>query len=163
MARETPSGSHDRRAVSKDSEPSTGQGTLPAFSQQEETYDALVSEIQDKYGDLLGSTTFAVVNRWTATDEGSFTREYSGSYRTTHLVEAGFNISEPPDNALPFVDVSMELLGELADFDAIIYPLGADGDTLPTFVPVLESNIWQALPAVQADQALGVSCDAADE
>jgi hypothetical protein len=26
-------------------------------------------------------------------------------------------------------------------------------------VPVLESNIWQALPAAQADQALGVSCD----
>jgi iron complex transport system substrate-binding protein len=134
-------------------------GEQDAFSQQEEAYDALVSEIQGKYGDVLGSTTFAVVNRWTATDEGSFTREYSGSYCTTHLVEAGFDISEPPDKALPFVDVSMELLGELADFDAIIYPLGADGDTLSTVVPVLKSTIWQALPAVRADHALGVSCD----
>jgi iron complex transport system substrate-binding protein len=136
-------------------------GELDAFTAQADEYDALVAETQDEYGDVLDSTTFAVVNRWATTDEGSFAREYDGSYCTTHLVEAGFDIPGEPsaDNTAQFEDYSMELLDDLAEFDAIIYPLGADGETNPLVQPVLDSNSWQALPAVAADHAYGVSCD----
>lgn len=137
-------------------------GAAGAFDEQRTAYEKKTAELKSKYTGKVGSMTFAVVNRWSTSDTGSFAREYAQSYCGTHATDAGLQI--PGTAAVagnPFEDVSMELLGQLARFDALIYPLNADGSVKGTFVPVAESNAWKALPEVAAGRAVGVVCSAA--
>jgi iron complex transport system substrate-binding protein len=40
----------------------------------------------------------------------------------------------------------------------ITYPVDAEGEPTEPFVPVVETNTWNALPAVSSGHALGVFC-----
>ena len=40
----------------------------------------------------------------------------------------------------------------------ITYPVDAEGEPTEPFVPVVETNTWQALPQVTSGHALGVFC-----
>ena len=137
-------------------------GAAGAFDEQRIAYEKKTAELKAKYAGKVGSMTFAVVNRWSTSDAGSFAREYAQSYCGTHATDAGLQIpgtATVPAN--PFEDVSMELLGQLAQYDALIYPLNADGSVKSAFVPVAEFNAWKALPSVAGGRALGVVCSAA--
>ncbi|RCS61182.1 ABC transporter substrate-binding protein [Microbacterium sp. JB110] len=134
-------------------------GELDDFDASEAAYDTLTADIKDEYAGLLDSTTFIVLNRFASTEDGVFVLEHPGGYCPGPLEDAGLKIL--PENAEDvFAFVSMEQLSDtVADADVIIYPLGADGNVMPAFAPVLESNIWQSLPQVQGGQALGVQCN----
>lgn len=66
--------------------------------------------------------------------------------------------AQDASNGAPFEEMSVERLGELSEFDAVLYPLGPDGKPTPAMVPLLESNAWKSLPLVQSDKALPVVC-----
>ncbi|GAA3522357.1 iron-hydroxamate ABC transporter substrate-binding protein [Amycolatopsis ultiminotia] len=132
-----------------------------AFNEDKAAYDRLTAEIKTKYRSLLGSTTFAVVDRYTTTDEGSFNREYGAWYCSGYAGDAGLNIVGGQTAKGTKIDnetVSMERLGDLAKVDAILYPLTPDGKTKREFETVVESNAWKSLPEVSAGRALGVKC-----
>lgn len=135
-------------------------GRAEVFTEQKAAYEQAADEIRQTYGDLLDSMTFAVVNRWPSSQEGMYTREYAASYCAVYAVEAGLDIPGSPsaDVTGPFEAMSMERLSDLDEVDAIIYPLDADGTPKDEFLPVLESNAWQTLPAVTSGRALGVGC-----
>lgn len=134
-------------------------GELDTFEASEAEYDTLTADIKDEYAELLDSTTFTVLNRWESSEDGTFVLEHPGGYCPGPLEDAGLKIL--PENAEDvFSFHSMEQLSDaVADADVIIYPLGADGNVMPAFAPVLESNIWQSLPQVQNGRALGVQCN----
>ncbi|MEZ5086642.1 MAG: hypothetical protein R2722_10435 [Tessaracoccus sp.] len=94
-------------------------------------------------------------------DPGSFYREYANSTCTTYAGDAGLQFpgaAQDASNGAPFEEMSVERLGELSEFDAVLYPLGPDGKPTPAMVPLLESNAWKSLPLVQSDKALPVVC-----
>jgi iron complex transport system substrate-binding protein len=127
-------------------------------------YDALVAEIKDEYAELLGSTTFMVLQRWGGDftpEAGTLNMEYPGSYCTAYAEDAGLDIiPEAPADGTLDMELSMEKLSDtVADADVIIYPLEADGSVKPEFAPVLETNIWKSIPQVEEGRALGVQCN----
>lgn len=138
-------------------------GAVDTFEAAKADYDALIAEIQSEYGDLLDSTTFTFLNRWSSASEAEFAVEYANSYCTAYATDAGLEIlPEAPSEELdgPGPSQSIEGLGDVAaDVDVLIYPLGADGTVTADFAPVLESNVWQALPQVADGRALGVRCN----
>lgn len=131
-------------------------GALDAFEDDEAAYEELVAEIKDEYADILDATTFAFVNRWEGTNEGSFAREYGDAYCTGYVQDVGINLPGGPEVEW---DVSMERLGELAEVDVILYAAGPDGESWPALEPVVESNVWNALPQVADGRALAVKCN----
>jgi iron complex transport system substrate-binding protein len=137
---------------------------VDAFEAGKAEYDALVAEIDAEYADLLGSTTFMVLQRWGGDftpETGTLNMEYPGSYCTAYAEDARLDIiPEAPADGTLDLELSMEQLSDtVADADVILYPLEADGSVKPEFAPVLESNIWQSLPQVQDGRALGVQCN----
>lgn len=137
-------------------------GALDTFYQGKADYDALITEIQEEYGDILNTMTFTFVNRWASATEAEFAVEYPNSYCTAYATDAGLTIlPEPPDgNDGPGTSQSIEGLSDVAAaVDVIVYPLGADGQVTPTFAPILESSIWKSLPQVSEGRALGVQCN----
>lgn len=132
-------------------------GRSDVYNEQKADYDQLVADLREEFDSIIDSETFVQVNRYPATDEGSFDIEYAGNWCAAWATEAGFDFVESPDGA-PSTNMSMERLSDLAEYDVIIYPLEADGEPREEFLPVLESNSWSALPQVESDRALGVPC-----
>lgn len=141
---------------------------LDNFDADKDQYDTLVAEIKDEHADLLDSTGFVVLNRFSGgtgpTGTAEFFWEYADSFCTNYLGDVGLKIlpenpqvEEVGDTGL---NVSIEQLSDTAaDADALIYPLGADGSVKPLFAELQDSNIWQSLPQVQDGRAIGVQCN----
>lgn len=143
-------------------------GEIDNFNADKAEYETLVAEIEDEYADLLDSTSFVVLNRFSGgtgpTGSAEFFWEYADSFCTNYLGDVGMKIlpenpqvEEVGDTGL---NVSIEQLSDTAaDADALIYPLGADGSVKPLFAELQDSNIWQSLPQVQDGRAIGVQCN----
>ncbi|MGO1183940.1 MAG: ABC transporter substrate-binding protein [Micrococcaceae bacterium] len=143
-------------------------GELDNFNADEAEYETLVAELRDEFADLLDSTGFVVLNAFGGgtgpTGAAEFFWEYADSFCTNYFGDVGLKIL--PENPVveevgdTGLNVSIEQLSDtVADADAIIYPLGADGNVKPEFEATLNSNIWQSLPQVQDGRAVGVQCN----
>ena len=55
--------------------------------------------------------------------------------------------------SLPF-----EQLAGLSRYGVITYPVDAEGKPAEAFAPVVATNTWKALPAVNSGRALGLFC-----
>lgn len=135
-------------------------GAADEFGKQREEYEAAAAEVHAKYRDKIDGISFAAVDVYESIDPGMFSREYSGSYTTNIAEDAGLvfeGAATDGDGGAFSEDVSFELLGTLAGYDVLVYPLGPDGQPTEQTRQLLESEVWKALPAVQAGRVLGVA------
>ncbi|MET0735424.1 MAG: hypothetical protein ABWY55_07255, partial [Microbacterium sp.] len=129
------------------------------LSAQREEFEGLLAGIQDSHSDIIDTTSFVDVIRWDSSDPGTFAIADIGCSEIARD-DVGLNLPEAEEGADPlaWTSLSFEQLGELTEYDVITYPVDADGEPTEPFVPVVETNTWQALPAVASGHALGVFC-----
>lgn len=126
------------------------------FGEQKNQFEEKVAAIKGTYSELIASTAFVNLNRWAATEPGMFVVDNSGCAELA-VSELGITLPELADDAA-FEARSFEQLAELSQYDAILYPVDKEGQVQVDFEPVVETNTWQALPAVEDGRALGVFC-----
>lgn len=129
------------------------------LSAQKAEFDAHVTGIKEKYGELIASTSFVDVSRGDWSDPGTFFIADIGCSEIGRD-DVGLNLPQADEGADPlaYANLSFEQLSSLAKYDVITYPVDDEGKPTEPFVPVLETNTWKALPAVKAGRALGVFC-----
>ncbi|MET0448155.1 MAG: ABC transporter substrate-binding protein [Aeromicrobium sp.] len=130
-----------------------------ALSEQKAAFEARLAEIQETYSGIIADTSFVDINRWSSSDPGTFAIADIGCSEIARD-EVGMDLPEAAegDDPLAWTSLSFEQLGELSEYDVITYPVDAEGQPTEPFVPVVETNTWQALPAVTTGHALGVFC-----
>lgn len=133
-------------------------GKADEFDARESEYDGLIEELATKYSDLLKSDTMVSINRYGGTEEGVFSIENSSFYCTTFATELGVQLAAVADPEGSGDSVSVEQIGELAQYDVILYPEDPAGGPKEELLPIVESNSWQALPQVSSGRALSVTC-----
>lgn len=133
--------------------------TTDALSEQKAELEARIAEIQENYRELIDGTSFVDINRWASSDPGTFAIADIGCSEIARD-DVGLNLPKAADgqDPLAYTSLSFEQLGELSEYDVILYPVDAEGQPTESFTPVLETNSWQALPEVSSGHALGVFC-----
>jgi iron complex transport system substrate-binding protein len=124
------------------------------LSEQKGKFQEQVTKIKKSYGPIIDATSFVALDRWENSDPGTFVMTDFGCVEIARD-DLGLDFPEVADGhkALPF-----EQIGELSEYDAILYPVDAEGRPTQPFAPVVETNTWRALPAVNSGHALGVFC-----
>jgi iron complex transport system substrate-binding protein len=133
-------------------------GQADAFNARKAEYDGLIEEMRTKYADLLESETMVPINRYGGAEDGEFQIEDPLFYCTTFGTELGVEFPVLPDSTGAGSFVSMEQIGDLAQYDVILYPQDPGGGPKEELLPIVESNSWQALPQVASGRALSVTC-----
>lgn len=133
-------------------------GQADAFNARKAEYDGLVEELGTKYAGVLESETMVSINRYGGAEDGEFQIEDPLFYCTTFGTELGISFPVLSDSTGAGTFVSMEQIGDLAQYDVVLYPQGPDGGPKEELLPVVESNSWQALPQVASGRALSVTC-----
>lgn len=131
-------------------------GALEGFEETEQAYTAKTEELAEKYAADLEGVDFGHVGAYGDVTAGTFHREFAGSWGTNIAGDIGVTyygeVAEKGGGAMDVTEYpSIEELPEsLGDADAITYTLEADGSTSAEVQYVLDSDLWQNLPAVQA-------------
>lgn len=129
-------------------------GLTDALNEQKSEYDETLAEFKKKYSEIIKTTKFGEVNRGSWQDPGMFS--LNGS-QCSEIARADVPLNIP-DLGEGGEERSFERIGDLSEYDVLIYPVDAEGKVAEGFVPVAESNGWKALPAVTSGKALGVYC-----
>lgn len=135
-------------------------GASDEFGTQREEYEAAAAEVHEKYRDKIDGVSFAAVDVYESIDPGMFSREYSGSYTTNIAEDAGLvfeGAATDEDGGAFSEDVSIENLSSLAEYDVLVYPVQPDGTPTLQMQELLDSAVWQSLPAVQVGRVLAVA------
>jgi iron complex transport system substrate-binding protein len=129
------------------------------LSEQKAAFEEQLTDIQETYGDLIADTSFVDVTRYASSDPGTFVIADIGCVEIARD-DAGLDFPEAAEgeDPLAWTALPFEQLGELSQYDVITYPVDAQGDPTENFAPVVETNTWQALPAVTSGRALGLFC-----
>lgn len=137
-------------------------GQLENFEAARDAYDERAAELKKKYADALDGMDFGHVGSYGDVEAGTFQREFAGSWGTniaqdigaTYYGEVakkgggGLDVSEYP---------SIEQLGEsLGDAEAITYSMEPDGSVSEPVQYVLDSGVWDSLPAVKAGKVFPI-------
>jgi iron complex transport system substrate-binding protein len=133
--------------------------TTDALAEQKAEFEERVAEIQETYSALIAGTSFVDVTRYASSDPGTFAIADIGCSEIARD-ELGMDFPKAAEGADPlaYTALSFEQIGELSTYDVITYPVDAEGEPTEPFVPVVETNTWQALPSVSSGRALGVFC-----
>ncbi len=124
---------------------------MDAFDEQKASYDDLVTEIRQEYGDTMRSAKITEAYRWDTEDAGKFS--INGSLCAEVVRDEGIIDFAPAE-----FSVSFEQIGSLAESDLVLYPAGIDGEPSAAIAPVLETNAWKALPTVRSGHVQGIYC-----
>ncbi|MDQ7909530.1 ABC transporter substrate-binding protein [Phytohabitans sp. ZYX-F-186] len=129
------------------------------FSQQKAEFEGKVTKIQETYREIIDETSFVDVIRWASSDPGTFAIADIGCSEIARD-DVGMDFPKAPAGADPLAWTSLpfEQISSLSKYDAITYPVDAKGQPTEPFAPVVETNTWKALPAVNSGRALGVFC-----
>lgn len=127
-----------------------------ALSEQKAEFEERVAKIQKTYRDVIDDTSFVTLDRWESSDPGTFVITGIGCVEIAKD-EVGLDLPDLVDGNT-VEDQSFEQIGELSKYDVILYPVNAEGQATEPFAPVVETNAWKALPAVNSGHALGVFC-----
>ncbi|HLU99200.1 MAG TPA: ABC transporter substrate-binding protein [Thermobifida alba] len=118
---------------------------------EQERFEARVEEIRDSYADQLADTTFAVVFGL----DGEFavvnTNAWGGEILDTLGARQSGAREAAGENFAAFY--SYEELDQLFDADVVFYETDAQGQPDPFTEALLDQDLWQDLPAVEAGQA----------
>lgn len=129
------------------------------LSEQKAEFEEKVSGIQETYGAIIDDTAFVNLDRWDSSDPGTFSVADFGCVEIAQD-DIGMDFPQAADGEDPlgWTSLPFEQLAELSTYDVITYPVDAEGQPTEAFAPVVESNTWQALPAVSSGRALGLFC-----
>jgi iron complex transport system substrate-binding protein len=130
--------------------------TTDALSGQKAEFDAQVAKIQETYREIIDDTSFVTLDRWTSSDPGTFAITHIGCDEIAKD-EVGLDLPDSADGSVTETQ-SFEQIGDLSKYDVILYPVDAEGQATEPFAPVVETNSWKALAAVNSGHALGVFC-----
>ncbi|WP_168176588.1 ABC transporter substrate-binding protein [Williamsia sp. 1135] len=124
-------------------------GLNEAGTAKKDEYEARAAEVHDKHAAKIDGTKFVAIASWTP---GTVYTQPAGSFTPQKAQDAGLVF---PEGEL--AEVSVEQLGTLAEYDAILYPVQPDGTPTPEMQAVLDSELFKSLPAVRAGRVLAVS------
>jgi iron complex transport system substrate-binding protein len=130
-----------------------------ALSEQKAAFDGKIAEIQTAYAEIIADTSFVNVDRWTSSDAGTFS---ISDFGCVEIAQGDLGMDFPQaaegEDPLGWTSLPFEQIGSLSEYDVITYPVDAAGNPTEAFAPVVETNTWQALPAVNDGHALGLFC-----
>ncbi|WP_129837647.1 ABC transporter substrate-binding protein [Streptomyces sp. RFCAC02] len=135
-------------------------GRLEHFEEARDAYEQRAAELTEKYADTLAGLDFGHVGSYGDAAAGTFMREYADAWGTNIAGDIGVSYpgepAEPGEGSAAVSEYpSIEELPEsLGDADVITYSVGPDGTPNEAVNYVLESELWQNLPAVQAGRAI---------
>jgi iron complex transport system substrate-binding protein len=134
----------------------TAGNVTGSLNQQKTAFAAQVAKMQETYRAIIDDTSFVMLDRYASSDPATFVVTHIGCVEIAQD-EVGLNLPEhaPGNNG---EQQSFEQLGELSKYDVILYPVDAAGQPTAPFTPVVETNAWNALPAVSSGHALGLFC-----
>ncbi|MYX27618.1 ABC transporter substrate-binding protein [Streptomyces sp. SID8381] len=130
-------------------------GVLAQYDTMKTTYETKAAELKKKYQSVLPQLKLGHVGSYGDTSKGTFQREFNGSWGTNVAQDIGANyygkVKKPGPGSKSVSEYpSMEELGDsLGQADAITYSVNADGSVPPSVKAVLDSKLWQNLPAVK--------------
>jgi iron complex transport system substrate-binding protein len=130
--------------------------TTDALSGQKAEFADRVAKIQQTYRGIIDGTSFVTLDRWTSSDPGTFAITHIGCDEIAKD-EVGLNLPDSADGSATETQ-SFEQIGDLSKYDVILYPVDAEGQATEPFAPVVETNSWKELAAVNSGHALGVFC-----
>lgn len=122
-------------------------------------YDERVAEIRATYGEALDGVVFAGVCLTCPGADGEVFREYASSYTTNTFDDLGLSFpGEPSNPQVAFGEwLSIELLADsLHEVDVIVYGVGPGGQVPADAQTLLDSAVWQSIPAVAAGNVIPV-------
>ncbi|WP_369371621.1 ABC transporter substrate-binding protein [Promicromonospora sp. Populi] len=129
------------------------------LSAQKAEFEEKISGIQETYGAIIDDTAFVNLDRWDSSDPGTFSIADFGCVEIAQDdIGMDFPQAAEGEEPLGWTSLPFEQLAELSTYDVITYPVDAEGQPTAAFAPVVESNTWQALPAVSSGDALGLFC-----
>lgn len=130
-----------------------------ALSRQKSDFEGRVAKMKQTYSDVIRNTKFVNLDRYANSDPGTFVIADIGCVEIAQD-DIGLNFPKAAAGADPLAYASLpfEQIAELSKYDVITYPADVKGQSTEVFSPVVQTNTWKALPAVQSGRALGVFC-----
>lgn len=123
---------------------------LDTMNEQKAKYDELLATIKEDYADVLDTAKIVETYRFASSESGQFAINQSLCAEVAR-----------DEGILDFEEseaMSFEQIGDLASYDLILYPTTSEGQPTEGIQPLLETNAWKLLPAVEAGNAQGVYC-----
>jgi iron complex transport system substrate-binding protein len=137
-------------------------GALAGFDAARTAYEAKAAELKAKYAGVVAQLRFGHVGLYGQIADGTFHREFNGSWGTNVAQDVGANYYGAVQNPGPGSRAvseypSIEEIGSsLGEADAITYSVNPDGSVPASVQRVLDSQLWKNLPAVQAGRAFPI-------
>ncbi|GAA0476759.1 hypothetical protein Aca07nite_84830 [Actinoplanes capillaceus] len=129
------------------------------LTEQKAKFKDKITKIQQTYGQIIGATKFVNVDRWESSDPGTFS---IADFGCVEIAQGDLGMDFPQAAAgadpLGWTALPFEQIAGLSKYDVITYPVDAAGQPKAPFAPVVATNTWKALPAVNSGRALGVFC-----
>jgi iron complex transport system substrate-binding protein len=122
-----------------------------AAAEKKAAYDARAEQIRSEHASQIEGKKVMAIASW---DTGSFWLMPSGTY-TAHIPEQ-VGMVFPEGEA---EELSMERLGELAQYDVIVYPVQPDGTPTPAVQAILDSELFRTLPAATSNRLIPLAYD----
>ncbi|WP_430784113.1 ABC transporter substrate-binding protein [Actinoplanes sp. G11-F43] len=138
-------------------------GRTSTFEAGKAAYEARAAELKTKHAGLLTTVRFGHLGGYGEAAKGTFQREFAGSWGTNIAQDVGVeyygqvkvkggggkDVSEYP--------AMEEIPDSFAEAQAITYTVQPDGTPGPSVQAVLDSPLWQNLPAVKAGRVYPLS------
>ncbi|MFI6938458.1 ABC transporter substrate-binding protein [Streptomyces sp. NPDC050418] len=129
------------------------------LSRQTAEFKKKVTKIQETHRKTIDGTSFVDISRGDWSDPGTF---YIADIGCSEIARDDIGLDLPEAAAgkdpLAYDSLPFEQISDLAKYDVVTYPVDADGRPTKPFKPVVDTNTWKALPAVESGSALGVFC-----
>ncbi|MGB4778959.1 ABC transporter substrate-binding protein [Microbacterium sp.] len=129
------------------------------LTEQKTAFEDKIATMKQTYADIIANTKFVNVDRWASSDPGTFS---VADFGCVEIAQGDLGMDFPQaaegEDPLGWTSLPFEQLAELSQYDVITYPVDAEGNPTEPFAPVVETNTWQALPAVNSGRALGLFC-----
>jgi iron complex transport system substrate-binding protein len=130
-----------------------------ALSRQKADFEGHVAKMKQTYADLIKTTKFVNLDRYANSDPGTYV---IGDIGCVEIAQDDVGLNFPKAAAgkdpLAYESLPFEQLSKLSTYDVITYPANDKGQATEVFAPVVATNTWKALPAVNSGRALGVFC-----
>lgn len=137
-------------------------GALASFDAVRTAYDAKAAELKAKYAGVVPRLKFGHVGSYGQVADGTFQREFNGSWGTNVAQDVGANFygavknPGPGSKSVSEYPSIEEISQSLGEADAITYSVNPDGSVPVSVQRVLDSQLWKNLPAVQAGRAFPI-------
>lgn len=137
-------------------------GSLEGFDAARAAYEDRAAELTGKYEGVLPDLDLGHIGQYGEVAQGTFQREFGGSWGTNIAEDIGASyygeVKDPGEGSRAVSEYPSieELPDSLGEADAITYSVTTDGSVPESVRYVMDSQLWQNLPAVQAGQTFPI-------